>query len=87
MSWHFLFNEVLLVYDVIYPVMSLVRNLHDRNAVAAMAEQLKVAVSMSKFQSTLYMPITRELSAGKRRLLQRFVNLLPNRVPPDPPQA
>ncbi len=42
-----------------------------------MAEQLKFAISLDSFQSTLYMPITRELSAGKRKLIQRYVNLLP----------
>jgi hypothetical protein len=59
-------------------VMSLVRNLSDRNVVEAMADQLKFAVSLETFESTLYMPITRDLSAGKRRLLERWVNLLPN---------
>jgi hypothetical protein len=85
LSWSFLYTKVLRVFDLIYPVMSLVRNLHDRNVVEAMCEQLKFAVSLDTFESTLYMPITRDLSAGKRKLLQRFVNLLPNRVPPDPP--
>jgi hypothetical protein len=85
LSWFFIYSRVLNTYDLIYPVMSLVRNLHDRNVVDAMAEQLKFAISLDTFESTLYMPITRELSAGKRKLLQRYVNLLPNRVPPDPP--
>jgi len=84
LSFTFIYNQVLQTYDVIYPIMSLVRNLHDKNVVDAMAEQLKFAISLDTFQSTLYMPITRELSAGKRKLLQRYVNLLPN-VPPDPP--
>jgi hypothetical protein len=87
LSWSFIYNQVLETYDVIYPVMSQVRNLADRNVVDAMAEQLKFAISLDSFESTLYMPITRELSAGKRKLLQRYVNLLPNRVPPDPPHT
>jgi len=86
LSFSFIYNRVLSTYDLIYPVMSLVRNLHDKNVVAAMADQLRFAISLDGFQSTLYMPITRELSAGKRKLLQRYVNLLPNNVPPDPPQ-
>lgn len=85
LSWSFIYNNVLSVFDLIYPIMSVVRNLADRNVVEAMAEQLKFAISLDTFESTLYMPITRDLSAGKRKLLQRFVNLLPNRVPPDPP--
>lgn len=87
LSWSFVYANVLRVFDLIYPIMSLVRNLADRNVVEAMAEQLKFATSLDTFESTLYMPITRDLSAGKRKLLQRFVNLLPNNVPPDPPIA
>ena len=87
LSWSFIYNNVLSVYDLIYPIMSVVRNLADRNVVEAIAEQIKFAISLDSFESTLYMPITRDLSAGKRKLLQRFVNLLPNRVPPDPPAA
>ena len=83
LSWSFIYTKVLRVFDLVYPVMSLVRNLHDRNVVEAMAEQLKFAISLDTFESTLYMPITRDLSAGKRKLLQRWVNLLPNNVPPD----
>jgi hypothetical protein len=77
LTFDFIYNNVLVTYDLIYPVMSLVRNLHNKNVVDAMAEQLKFAISLDSFQSTLYMPITRELSAGKRKLIQRYVNLLP----------
>jgi hypothetical protein len=77
LTFDFIYNNVLMTYDVIYPVMSQVRNLHNKNVVDAMAEQLKFAISLDNFQSTLCMPITRELSAGKRKLLQRYVNLLP----------
>jgi hypothetical protein len=77
LTFDFIYNNVLVTYDLIYPVMSLVRNLNNKNIVDAMAEQLKFAISLDTFESTLYMPITRELSAGKRKLLQRYVNLLP----------
>jgi len=77
LSWAFIYANVLRVFDLIYPVMSKVRNLADLNVIEQMAEQIKFAISLDTFQSTLYMPITRDLSAGKRKLLQRFVNLLP----------
>ncbi len=85
LSWHFIYTKVLKLYDKIYPIMSVVRDLEDRNVVDAMANQIRFAIDESRFPSTLYMPITRELSAGKRKLLLRYLNLLPNRVPPDPP--
>jgi hypothetical protein len=84
LSWAFVYKNVLSTYDLIYPVMSQIRNLHDKNVVDAMADQLKFAISLDSFGSTLYMPMTRELSAGKRKLLERYVDLLPDRVPPDP---
>jgi hypothetical protein len=82
LSWTFVYSNVLRVFDLIYPIMSKVRNLADLNVIEQMAEQLKFAVSLDTFESTLYMPITRDLSAGKRKLLQRFVNLLPNQIAP-----
>ena len=85
LTWKFIYTNVLRVFDLVYPVMSQVRNLADFNVIEQMAEQIKFAVSLDSFESTLYMPITRDLSAGKRKLLQRFVNLLPNQIPPDPP--
>jgi hypothetical protein len=87
LSWSFIYTNVLRVFDLVYPVMSKVRNLADLNVIEQMAEQLKFAVSLDTFESTLYMPITRDLSAGKRKLLQRFVNLLPNEIAPDPPES
>ncbi len=84
LTWPFIFTKVLRVFNLVYPVMSLVRNLSDRSVVEAMADQLKFAISLETFESTLYMPMTRDLSAGKRRLLQRWVNLLPN-APEDTP--
>ena len=78
LTWSFIFTKILRVFNLVYPVMSLVRDLSNRNVVEAMADQLKFAVSLETFESTLYMPMTRDLSAGKRRLLERWVNLLPN---------
>jgi len=86
LSFWFVYTNVLRVIDLVYPIMSKVRNLADLNVIEQMAEQLKFAVSLDTFESTLYMPITRDLSAGKRKLLQRFVNLLPNQIAPDPPE-
>jgi hypothetical protein len=87
LSWSFIYSNVLRVFDLIYPIMSQVRNLADLNVIEQIAEQLKFAVSLDTIESTLYMPITRDLSAGKRKLLQRFVNLLPNQIAPDPPES
>ena len=83
LTWSFIYSNVLRTFDLIYPAMSQVRNLDSLPVVEGMAVQIKAAVALSTFESTLYMPITRDLSAGKRKLLQRFINLLPD-IPQDP---
>ena len=79
MEFHLL--NVLRTFDHL-PAMSQVM-LGQPSGDGGMAVQIKAAVALSTFESTLYMPITRDLSAGKRRLLQRFINLLPD-IPRDP---
>src|SRR5215472_3439774 len=83
LTWSFIYSNVLRTFDLIYPAMSQVRNLDSLPVVEGMAVQIKAAVALSTFESTLYMPITRDLSAGKRKLLQRFINLLPD-IPQGP---
>jgi hypothetical protein len=83
LSWKFLYENVLRTWDKVYPIMSEVRSLHTKNVFADMAEQVRFAVDLQQFETGWYMPITRDLSAGKRKLILRYLNLLPNRVPPD----
>jgi hypothetical protein len=77
LTWPFIYSKVLRVFDLIYPAMSQVRNLDSLPIVEGMAVQIQKAVSLDTFESTLYMPITRDLSRGKRNLLLRFINQLP----------
>ena len=73
LTWKFVYDNVLRVFDLVYPVMSLVMNLASGKVVEKMAAQVEAATSLSIFESTLAMPITRDLSEGKRRLLHRFL--------------
>jgi hypothetical protein len=84
LSWKFVYDNVLRVFDLVYPVMSLIMNLADEKVVESMAKKVEFATSLGTFESTLAMPITRDLSAGKRRLLHRFLNLGPDGAAPDP---
>ncbi|HLZ08533.1 MAG TPA: hypothetical protein VKT80_08100, partial [Chloroflexota bacterium] len=43
LSWKFIYNNVLRVFDLVYPIMSQVRNLANLNVIEQMAEQLKFA--------------------------------------------
>ena len=75
-DWNFVYKNVLLNFDVVYPVMSLIINLHDQKAVDSSAPAIEHAISPSQFESTLAMPITREMSAGKRALLLKYLQSL-----------
>ncbi len=75
-DWNFVYKNVLLNFDVVYPVMSLIINLHDQKAVDSSAPAIEHAISPSQFESTLAMPITREMSAGKRALLLKYLQNL-----------
>jgi hypothetical protein len=72
-DWNFVYQNVLLNFDVVYPVMSLIINLHDQKAFDSSAPAIEHAISPSQFESTLAMPITREMSAGKRALLLKYL--------------
>lgn len=81
-NWPKTYAEVLEVYNLVYPEMSRIRNLADANVVKGMAEQiLELTKYPENFSDTLFMPVSREMSAGKRNLLQRFcVKVINNEI-------
>jgi hypothetical protein len=90
LTWEFIYTNVLQTYDAIAPRMSTVIKLEDPDAVATFASRFKEVTSEQVFESRRYMPITRDLSRGKRKLLHRFCDLVittaPSVVPrPAPP--
>jgi hypothetical protein len=80
-TWPFVWNEVFKYYAIMYPVMSLIipwgpANIpHDPDRVVQFASLIREAVDASRLGTALAMPITRELSAGKRALVQRWCEL------------
>lgn len=80
-SWEFMYNEVFGFYSVMYPVMSKVMPWGPKGAPndpkdVRQFASLMMAFTDPNFQSsTLYMPISRDMSAGKRELIRRWCNL------------
>lgn len=70
-AWSFVYNNILYVYDMLFNVMVGIVNLGDRTAVE---NNIKTILSLtskaSAAESTYAMPITRDMSAGKRAALQ-----------------
>lgn len=80
-QWPFIYAEVFCYFSVLYPIMSTFIPWGPSDApqdpakVKAFANNMIQFTDPSFWNSTLYMPITRELSAGKRALLVRWCEL------------
>ncbi|MFI9584350.1 hypothetical protein ACIHCQ_21485 [Streptomyces sp. NPDC052236] len=82
-AWQFLYENVLCMFDVIYPVMRY-------NAGLDLGDQLSVEKNIDLIvdladpklrdqdNSTVYMPVSRDLSAGKREVLMEYQKLVKN---------
>jgi len=75
LTWEYMQAHFFRYYALLYPVMNQYINFDDQAATEAMAPLISAFIATTLFNSTLYMPITRELSAGKRRLVQRWARL------------
>lgn len=80
-SWEFIYQHFFSFYSVIYPVMSKVIPWgpdgapKDPEDVKNFHSHMVMLTDAKLWRSTLYMPITRDLSGGKRELLRRWCNL------------
>lgn len=75
LTWTLVYEKVLRYYYKMYPVMDAHLVLNDEAACRRAAQMLLLLTDPSSWSSTLYMPITREMSDGKRRLLHRWLRL------------
>jgi len=75
-TWDYVYKSVLRPFDLVYRGMSCgVFDLGDENSVKAHASQIASLTNQDKFDSPLYMPVTRDLSTGRRALLMRFLGI------------
>lgn len=75
LTWEFMVEHFFRYYSLLYPIMNSYINFDDPIQTQAKAALIRAYVSEGWLDSTLYMPITREMSAGKRRLVQRWASL------------
>jgi hypothetical protein len=84
-AWNFVYSNILYLYDMIFPVMLKFVPLGDRQRVEAAIDQVLALVSPKYFpESTLAMPITRDLSRGKRTVIELWGGLVKKNYPPQP---
>lgn len=82
LTWEFVYSNILATYDAIAPRMSTIIDLSDVDAVRTFARRIKEVTAAGLVESRRYMPVTRDLSRGKRELLHRFCDLALAASPP-----
>ncbi|HEY2324337.1 MAG TPA: hypothetical protein VGJ82_15875 [Thermoanaerobaculia bacterium] len=76
-AWNFVYLHILYVYDMLFSVMLEYVDLGSQSAFASSISSIWNAISAtSAVESTYAMPITRDLSAGKRLTLQLYIYLI-----------
>lgn len=81
-TWNFIYSNILYVYDSLFPVMDKFMPLGQLESVEAAVDQLVTMISQEWVdQSTLYMPVTRDLSAAKRQILLAWGDLINRKYP------
>jgi hypothetical protein len=88
LTFDFVYANILSTYDAIAPRMSNILDLASAAAVRTFARRILEVVDPALFESSRYMPVTRDLSRGRRTLLRRFCTLrltspAPTGMPPD----
>ncbi len=66
---------MLSTWDVVYPLMSTIIPLSNQQAVDQAAKAIAVRVDLDPSRQSQYMPIARDMSAGKKKLLLRYLAL------------
>jgi hypothetical protein len=72
LTFPLIYQEVLRYYHLLHPVMSRRLDLSDEKVVTLAASTLLGRTDPNGWSGARYMPRTRDLSAGKRRLLERW---------------
>jgi hypothetical protein len=74
LTWEFIYDRILKNWDLLNPIMT-IRGLplNDEETLRAVGDRIHEVIQLSMHESPDYMPITRDLSIGKRRLLERWL--------------
>jgi hypothetical protein len=74
-TWDFVYREVIQYFYLLYPGMFARLAFQDEETARSNASLIRQMVSKRTWDSTSYMPVSRDLSDGKRKLLQRWCAL------------
>ena len=74
-TWDFVYKNVIRYFYLIYPAMFVRLAFQNEEVARQNAGNIDQFVDKSTWHSTSYMPVSRDLSDGKRKLLQRWCRL------------
>lgn len=93
LTWDFMYEHIFQVYHLIYPKMSRIIPMNNRQLMEDALMQIRAVlgndvkengeVKNDYWESTMYMSVTRDLSLGKRNLLRRWCNLVERDMQPE----
>jgi hypothetical protein len=86
-SWAFMYETLFRYYNLIFPAMSTIIDFGNPEVIAQpeVARKLVAATEPKLWQTVHYMPPTRDLSTGKRKLLMEWAEHVISRAKPAAP--
>ncbi|MES1240913.1 MAG: hypothetical protein ABUT39_04780 [Acidobacteriota bacterium] len=84
--WQFIYNNIFYVYDMLYPAMDQIIPLGNQQAVQTNINAILQRISETIVDTTGFMPVTREMSAAKRLILETWGGLVNTGFPQQPLQ-
>jgi hypothetical protein len=82
LTWDFIYDNILRVYDSFNPIMSrtsdpaIYKPLDNQSRMETLVQAIRRVISEANFESASHMPITRDMSTGRRLLLTRWCDLV-----------
>lgn len=80
-AWQFVYNNIFYVYDMLYPAMDRIIPLGNQQEVQKNIDAILQRISETIVDTTGFMPVTREMSAAKRLILETWGGLVKTGFP------
>jgi hypothetical protein len=74
--WQFVYSNIWYIYDMLYPAMDQVIQLGNQQAMQQNIKRILARTSADLMPDWPYMPVTRELSAAKRLIVEAWGGLI-----------
>jgi hypothetical protein len=84
--WQFVYNNILYIYDMLYPAMDQIIPLGNQQKVQENINVILQRMSETIADTTGFMPVTREMSAAKRLIMETWGGLVNTGFPQQPLQ-